>query len=169
MQGTLAQVDGRWELTFVRRLAHSPEKVWRTLTEPEHLAVWFPTAIEGDRAPGAPLRFVFRDGEGPPSDGEMLAYEPPWRLEYRWGDEILRFRVEPDGPGCVLTLVDVFDQLGKAARDAAGWHTCLDVLGHHLDGDLPPWPASARWADVHPGYVERFGPEAATIGPPASG
>lgn len=32
---------------------------------------------------------------------------------------------------------------GKAARDGAGWHTCLD-----------------------PGYVERFGPEGATVGPP---
>ena len=26
----------------------------------------------------------------------------------------------------------------------------------------------ARWGAVHPGYVARFGPEAATIGPPAS-
>lgn len=36
--------------------------------------------------------------------------------------------------------------------------------------DAPDAPASrpgARWAEVHPGYVERLGPEASTIGPPA--
>src|SRR5438270_11714902 len=98
MDGTLAQVeDGRWELTFVRRLAHPPEKVWRALTEPEHLAAWFPTDIEGDRAAGARLRFVFRNGEGPETDGEILLYDPPWGLVYRWGEEIIRFRIEPDG------------------------------------------------------------------------
>jgi uncharacterized protein YndB with AHSA1/START domain len=167
-EGTLAQVEGRWELRFVRRLPHPPEKVWRALTEPGHLAAWFPADMEGDRAAGARLRFVFRNGEGPAADGEMLAYDPPSLLEYRWGDEILRFRLEADGHGCVLTLVDVFDEVGKAARDAAGWHSCLDVLDHHLAGDRAPWPPERRWAEVHPGYVERFGPEAATLGPPGS-
>jgi uncharacterized protein YndB with AHSA1/START domain len=171
MDGTLAHVeDGRWELTFVRRLAHPPEKVWRALTEAEHLAAWFPTDIEGDRAAGARLRFVFRNGEGPDTDGEILRYDPPSHLVYRWGEEILRFGIEPDGGGgSVLTLVDVFAELGKAARDAAGWHTCLDVLCHHLAGEAPDWAPEGRWAEVHPGYVARFGPEAATIGPPASG
>ena len=91
MEGTLEQVDGRWQLRFVRRLAFSPERVWRALTEPQHLEAWFPTAIEGDRAAGAPLRFVFRHGEGPPCDGEMVTYDPPSALEYgyveRFGPE----------------------------------------------------------------------------------
>ena len=30
-------------------------------------------------------------------------------------------------------------EVGKAARDAAGWHACLDILGHHLAGEKPPW------------------------------
>jgi len=25
-------------------------------------------------------------------------------------------------------LLDTIDELGKAARDGAGWHACLDVL-----------------------------------------
>jgi uncharacterized protein YndB with AHSA1/START domain len=167
MDGTLDHADDRWELTFVRRLAHRPEEVWRALTEPEHLAAWFPTDIEGDRTAGAPLRFVFRNGEGPPTDGELLAYDPPSRLEYRWGEEILRFHLQPDGDGCLLTLVDVFDELGKAARDAAGWHACLDVLEHELAGEPAPWSPRERWQEVHEVYLERFGPEAATIGPPS--
>ncbi len=171
MEGTLERVGDRWQLRFERKLAHPPEKVWRALTEPEHLAAWFPSDIHGERAAGAPLRFVFRNGEGPPTEGGMLIYDPPSTLELRWEQEILRFEIHPDegrpdGDGCVLVFVDTFDDLGKAARDGAGWHACLDVLEHHLAGRQPPWSPEEHWADVHAGYVERFGPEAATIGPP---
>ncbi|PZG03110.1 SRPBCC domain-containing protein, partial [Nonomuraea aridisoli] len=43
--------DGRTTLRLQRRLPHPPEKVWRAITEPEHLAAWFPTTvtIDGDR------------------------------------------------------------------------------------------------------------------------
>ncbi|HSR24162.1 MAG TPA: SRPBCC family protein [Candidatus Eisenbacteria bacterium] len=167
MDGTLERRGGRWQLGFTRRLPHPPEKVWRALIEPEHLAAWFPAAIEGERAAGAPLRFVHRDGRGPTLDGVMLACDPPSLLELRWGDETLRFELRPDGAGTLLLFVNTFDQIGKAARDAAGWHACLDVLACHLDGEPPPWTPAERWQQVHEGYVARFGLEAATIGPPA--
>jgi hypothetical protein len=97
----------------------------------------------------------------------MLTYEPPSALEFEWGEEeTLRFDLEPDGDGTVLTFLNTFDELGKAARDAAGWHACLDLLEHRLAGEEPPWGPNERWAEVHAGYVERFGAEAATIGPP---
>jgi uncharacterized protein YndB with AHSA1/START domain len=166
--GQLEQNGDRWRLRFTRRLPHPPEKVWRALTEPEHLAAWFPTDIEGDRVAGAPLRFVFRKGEGPTIDGEMIAYEPPSVLELRWGsEETLRFELQPDGEGTVLTFLDTFDELGKAARDAAGWHACLDALAHHLDGAEAPGNPTDRWQQLHKSYIERFGPDASTIGPPA--
>lgn len=60
MYGTTEHLDdGRWRLRFVRTLPHPAEKVWRALTEPAHLAHWFPSTIDGERAAGAPLRFVF--------------------------------------------------------------------------------------------------------------
>jgi DNA-binding transcriptional ArsR family regulator/uncharacterized protein YndB with AHSA1/START domain len=168
MDGQLEQRDGRWRLRFTRRLPHPPAKVWRALTEPEHLAAWFPTTIEGERAAGAPLHFAHRDGAAPPIDGVMLAYEPPSLLELRWGDEeTLRFELRSDGSDTLLTFVNTFDQVGKAARDAAGWHACLDVLAYHLSQESPPWTPGERWQQVHESYVARFGPEAATIGPPA--
>jgi uncharacterized protein YndB with AHSA1/START domain len=167
VEGQLEQSDGRWRLRFTRRLPHPPEKVWRALTEPEHLAAWFPTDIEGKRVAGAALRFVFRNGEGPAIDGEMIAYDPPSVLELRWGnEETLRFELRPDGEGSVLTFLNTFDELGKAARDAAGWHACLDALAHHLDGTEAPAKPAERWQQLHRSYIERFGPEAATIGPP---
>jgi len=168
VEGQLQQSGDRWQLRFTRTLSHPPEKVWRALTEPERLAAWFPTDIEGERGPGAPLRFVFRNGEGPTIDGEMLVYDPPRVLELRWGDdETLRFELQPDDGGTRLTFVNTIAELGKAARDAAGWHTCLDVLAHHLDGQPLPWTSRERWSQVHEEYVAKFGPEAATVGPPA--
>jgi uncharacterized protein YndB with AHSA1/START domain len=166
VDGQLEQIGGRWRLRFVRRLPHPPEKVWRALTEPAHLEVWFPAEIRGERTTGAALSFVFRAGEGPTRDGQMLTYDPPSVLEFRWGDETLRFDLQPDGEGCVLTFVNTFDELGKAARDAAGWHVCLDVLGYHLDGQQAPWSSGEQWRQVHSAYVERLGPEASTTGPP---
>jgi uncharacterized protein YndB with AHSA1/START domain len=166
VHGALEHTDGRWRLTFTRRLRHSPEKVWRALTEPEQLLAWFPTDIEGERAPGAALRFRFRDGDAPAIDGEMIVFDPPSVLEFRWGnDETLRFELEPDAEGCLLTFVNTFDELGKAARDAAGWHACLDLLGYHLSGEPAPWTPQERWQEVHSSYVEHLGSEAAAIGP----
>ena len=163
--GVLSQNDGRYELRFVRRLAHPVDKVWAAITEPEGLGAWFPFDIEGERATGAPLRFVFREEEGSDFSGEMVEFSPKSAMELVWeDDETLRLELQPDGAGCVLTLINRFDEIGKAARDAAGWHACLDALEASLDGvDAPP----DRWGEVHPGYVERFGPEAATVGPPS--
>lgn len=61
--GDLEQLeDGRWQLRFTRSFRHPPEKVWRAISEPEHLARWFPTTIEGERVAGAVLRFAFPGG-----------------------------------------------------------------------------------------------------------
>jgi uncharacterized protein YndB with AHSA1/START domain len=167
MYGDLEQLDdGRWRLRFTRTLAHPQEKVWRAVTEPEHLAHWFPTTIEGERAAGAPLRFSFAAGEAPPFDGEMVVYDPPSVLELRWGTDILRLELRPAATGTELTLLDTLDERGKAARDGTGWHVCLDGLAAHLDGEPAAGGSLDTWPDLQPRYVERFGPEAATIGPP---
>lgn len=167
MYGTLDQLDdGRFQLRFTRSLAHPVDRVWRAITEPQHLAHWFPTTIEGERAAGASLRFSFPGGEAPPFEGEMLAYEPPSLMELRWGPDIVRLELRPIATGTHLTLLDILDERGKAARDGAGWHVCLDNLEADLRGGPDAGGRTAAWSDVHPHYVESFGPEAATIGPP---
>jgi uncharacterized protein YndB with AHSA1/START domain len=150
--GTLTREGDRWMLTFTRRLAHPREKVWRAVTEPAHLAAWYP-----------PLRFVSPAGDG--FDGQMLVFDPPEVMEFTWGADRLRIELRADGPGTLLTLTDTFDELGKAARDGAGWHECLDRLVSELDG-TPPRPWGERWGEVHPRYLTHLGPDAATIGPP---
>ncbi|HZD80079.1 MAG TPA: SRPBCC family protein [Actinomycetota bacterium] len=166
--GTLEPAGDRWRITYERRLAHPPEKVWRALTEAEHLAAWFPSTIEGDWEVGAPLRFVFPFEEAPVLEGTVLAYEPPRLLELTWGEDHLRFELTPEGGGCHLRFAVTIVELGKGARDGAGWHACLDALARHLDGDAPAAVRAARegWKEVHPAYVKSFGPEASVIGPP---
>jgi len=167
MQGQLEPDGQQWKLCFTRELSHPREKVWRALTEREHLRKWFPTDIEGERRSGAPLRFAFPNGEGPTLEGEMLVYDPPDLLELRWGDETLRFELQPHGQGTILTLVNTFEQIGKASRDAAGWHACLDTLQYVLGDQRVPWSETEHWQQLHASYVESFGAEASTIGPPS--
>ena len=162
--GDLEQVGGGWQLRFARPLAHRPEKIWQALTEPQELEAWFPTTIEGERRSGAALHFGFRGEPYDPFDGEMLAYEPPRLMEFRWGEDRLRFALEPDGDGARLTLLDQLAERGKGARDGAGWHVCLDNLERHLAGEPKGDPDA--WRPLNEAYNRRFGPEAATIGPP---
>ena len=162
--GQLQAAGDRWQLVFTRRLPHPPEKVWRAIPEAEHVSAWFPADIVGERRAGAPLTFVFREDEGPELPGEIRIFEPETLLEFTWSDEVLRFELEPDGGGgTVLRFVNTFADVGKAARDAAGWHACLDALEADLDGAAPP---EQRWDEVHPHYLERFPAEATTVGPP---
>jgi uncharacterized protein YndB with AHSA1/START domain len=169
VDGQLEESGGQWQLRFARRLAHPQDKVWRALTEPDHRDAWFPQRIEadGDWVAGAHLEFI---GDAVPEasfGGELLVYDPPHTLEMRWGTDVLRFGLAPDGDGTILTLINTLTDLGTAARTAAGWHTCLDTLAYSLAGQAPPWTGEQRWRRVHPSYVSRFGPEASAIGPPA--
>jgi hypothetical protein len=84
----------------------------------------------------------------------------------RWGPDVLRFELTPDGDGTALAFTATMQELGKAARDAAGWHTCLDRLVRELGGEQSPADSGERWRELNSAYTARFGPEASTIGPP---
>jgi uncharacterized protein YndB with AHSA1/START domain len=164
--GRLERGVRRVVLHFRRRLAHGPHEVWRAITGAEHLAAWFPSTIEGERKAGAPLHFGFRNEEAGPFDGEMLTFDPPRLMELLWGDETLRFELQSDGEGTLLAFSAGFEEIGKASRDGAGWHSSLDLLRYAIDGEEPPWPAADRWRQLRDSYIVRFGPEASTVGPP---
>jgi uncharacterized protein YndB with AHSA1/START domain len=166
--GTLEHVGDLSILRYERRVAHPQQRVWRAITEDAELATWFPTTIEGPRRAGRALHFSFREGEGQSFDGEMLAFVPPSLMELRWADDVLRFELEPDGErATILRLRVTFPEHGKAARDAAGWHVCLDQLVAACGGTTPRQDSTARWGAVHPAYVDRFGPAASALGPPS--
>jgi|1186.fasta_scaffold141022_2 uncharacterized protein YndB with AHSA1/START domain len=167
-EGTLERVGDRARLTYTRSLNHAPAKVWRALTETEHLAAWFPDgAPAGEFVEGATLQFGVNDKDGPKFDGKVVTADPPRVLEFVWGEDTLRFELTPEGKGTVLTFTDTFDEYGKAARDGAGWHACVENLVHELDGTQPPADGVAHWRGLYAEYQEYLGPEASTIGIPA--
>ncbi len=81
--GTLTRDGDRWTLTFTRKLAHSREKVWQAVTEPEHLAVWYPQGTWGERWRQVHPRYVTHLGPDastigpPPGWDEAAAEESP--------------------------------------------------------------------------------------------
>jgi uncharacterized protein YndB with AHSA1/START domain len=161
--GSYLTVGDRPAVRFERRLSHPVEAVWRAVTEPEELAHWFPAAVEID---GRRLRFTPADGAAPPADGEVLELEPPRRFAFTWGDERLELELEPDGDGCRLIFTHVLSTREQAARDAAGWHVCLDRLQDRLAGDAAEAPGgepTAEWRERYAEYERRGLPTGAPV------
>jgi hypothetical protein len=46
----------KWTLILVRELRHSPEKVWRALTDPAQLREWAPFEVDGAWLQSEPRR-----------------------------------------------------------------------------------------------------------------
>jgi hypothetical protein len=96
-------------------------------------------------------------------EGTISVFDPPRTLQFTWGEDLLRFELTPDDDGTVMTFTATMEQYGKAARDGAGWHVCLERLVIELDGRPGPGP---DWKPLFQHYQDAFGPEASTIGPP---
>jgi uncharacterized protein YndB with AHSA1/START domain len=160
MHGTYETIDDRPALRFERRLNHPVERVWRAISEPEELKAWFPSTVSGEIAPGASLTFTFEQGEAPAMHGEVTEHDPPRRLAFYWGDDHLRFELEPAGDGCLLRFTALLDARDKAARDAAGWHTCLDRLEAALAGAAA---GDDAWRELYAEYERRGLPTGAPV------
>src|SRR3954451_21982469 len=166
MHGTYEKVDGKPAVRFERRLAHPIEEVWRAVTEPGELAHWFPAQVSGELRRGGTLRFHHADGAAPDAEGEVTDYDPPRRLWFWWGSEHLRFDLEPEGDGTLLRLTHVLSTPEQAARDAAGWHVCLDRLDRALGGDdvtAPGGEPTGEWREHYEDYERRGLPTGAPV------
>lgn len=163
--------EGRTVLRFERVLEHPPDDVWTALTEPAELRTWHPSPFELEPTVGGAVRYLAPGGDalGP---GVVREYEPPHVLAYSWGEDDLRWELSPHSEGTLLVLTHTFDDRLKAARDAAGWHLCLDTLASSLAGADEPAPVGdasipVGWRDLNAAYEKRFDipPEKATPPP----
>jgi hypothetical protein len=73
-------------------------------------------------------------------------------LEYIWGEASLRWMLHALGDGCRLVFTHTFDDPATAARDAAGWESCLDRLQALLLG-APRGFDKKRWQLAFERYV----------------
>jgi uncharacterized protein YndB with AHSA1/START domain len=129
--------DGEtWTLVLVRELHHSPNKVWQALTDPNELRDWAP--YDADTNLGTAGTKVKLTTVGAPSphvvETTVKRADAPKVLEFEWGGGDLRWELQAHGAGTRLTLWAKIDRR-YIAMGAAGWHICLDVLDHLLDGD----------------------------------
>jgi hypothetical protein len=104
-------------------------------------------------------------------EGTVVAYAPPRLLAYTWGEDELRWELCPHEDGCLLRLTHSFDDRFKAARDAAGWHICLDVLERSVRSPRPTRAAEeprlpGDWKALNSEYERRFGIAPAQATPP---
>jgi uncharacterized protein YndB with AHSA1/START domain len=128
---TLLTDRGRPAIRLERRLPDPPEVVWQALTDREQLRSWFPcdVILSGGRwEVGAAITFPFpKEVLDLTLTGEVLEVEEPNVLAFTWGDDTLRFELAAEGDGTRLVLVDELPP-EAAARNAAGWESCLDRL-----------------------------------------
>jgi uncharacterized protein YndB with AHSA1/START domain len=153
--------DGeKWTLVLVRELRHPPEKVWRAITEPEHLREWAP--FDADRSLGTVgttvnLTWV---GTARVSEARVTRADAPKVLEFH----DIRWELEPLGSGTRLTLWHSIDRR-FISWGAAGWHICLDVLERLLLGEPIGriFGADAMkfsgWQRLNAEYAKQFGIE----------
>jgi uncharacterized protein YndB with AHSA1/START domain len=156
----------RWTLTMTREVEHPPAKVWRALTDPVHLREWAPFEIDRSLADeGSFALTMVGVPAAEPMACRVIRAEAPRLLEYTWGNDLLRWELQPTANGTRLTLRHLLEQDGTwAPKIAAGWHICLDVMEHALDGRpigriVASEARQFGWERLNAEYAERFGVE----------
>jgi uncharacterized protein YndB with AHSA1/START domain len=164
--GAGIEKDGeKWTLVLVRDLRHSPEKVWRALTDPAELREWAP--FDADASLGTAGATVKLTTVGAPTvhvtETKVTRAEAPKVLEYSWGGADMRWELEAQGGGTRLTL---WHNIGRKfiAMGAAGWHICLDVLDRLVDGKpigriVGGEAMKFEWQRLNAEYSKQFGVE----------
>jgi uncharacterized protein YndB with AHSA1/START domain len=125
------------------RIDASVDKVWRAVTEPEHVSRWFGRLkLDGDAG-----TISWPDRQPIPIRRESV--DPQRSVSYRWNNDdalgtapealdettatVFTFTLEPDGAGTRLTVVETGFDLTSDPRanldsHARGWTTELDEL-----------------------------------------
>jgi uncharacterized protein YndB with AHSA1/START domain len=168
-------------VVFERLLPGPIERVFDYLWNEEKRKLWFTT---GAMPTQVGTRFTMRwkhstyspnpsqppdwaremDEKGHSDSMTLLAYEPPYRLAYTFGEvknptdtPEVEFVLKPEGDKVrlILTHTKVPDR-DYALGVSRGWHSHLDVLEHRLRGETPPgfWDIWRKYDGV---YDKRYG------------
>jgi uncharacterized protein YndB with AHSA1/START domain len=97
--GAEVRKDGdKWTLLLVRDLPHPPARVWKALTDPEHLREWAP--FDSDRNLGTVGTATLSTVGAPAprvTETRVKRADPPKVLEFSWGGQDIR-PSSPPGP-----------------------------------------------------------------------
>jgi len=132
------------------------------LTDPASLREWAPFDADRNLASVGPVKLSTVGTPTPNiSDTQVTRAEAPTLLEYRWGENDMRWQLEPSGDGTRLTLWHNIDR-GFISMGAAGWHICLDVLDRLVGGDpigriVGGEAMKFGWPRLNTEYAKQFG------------
>ena len=136
------------------RIAASVEKVWRAITDPEHVSRWFGRLSLDGAGAGATGGIAWPDRD--PIPLRVEASEEPRMVSYRWNNDdalgtppeefdldrstVFTFTLEPLADGTQLTVVETgfdrtSDPAGNMRSHGDGWTSELDKLVALLEGD----------------------------------
>lgn len=162
--GEITRGHGHTSLRFTRDLAHAPEKVWRAVTESEHMRWWMPVDMIGGRATGSTVAMVFwpdlveKKGLEPDAGTATIqVWDPPHAFEWVWHGSTIRFEIAPAADGCRLQLLVNFDDgdPDTIVDNAGGYHLWMDHLATLLNtgsstpiADADPRPLHKQYRGV---------------------
>lgn len=173
MSGYAEKIDDN-TIRFVRLLPGPIERVFAYLWEEDKRKTWFTSGAMPTKAGESftqtwkhseyspnkstpPERMKDVDEKGHTSTNTLLAYEPPRRLAYTFGQgSEVEFLLEPEGDKVRLTLThSKLPDRNYTLNVSGGWHSHLDVLEMHLKGETPPgfWVV---WRKVEGAYDSRI-------------
>ena len=157
--GTLRADGERCAVRFERLYDATPSELWGALTDAEQLRGWMANEVRIDARPGGEFEFRFGEADTEWAAGRVVAAEPPRLLELDWTfpgepQSVVRFELEPRGPGTLLVLDHRQLARDSGASYSAGWHAHLDLLDAQLTGGPEPdW--AARYTELKPDYDRR--------------
>ena len=124
-------------ISFEFDLHHSPEKVWRALTDPVLVAEWLLPVVDLELEPGA--AFTFKAQPQPGWDGivncRFLEIEAHRKLSWKWVvgdiDTVVTFTLTPTASGTRLSLLQAGfkpDQKQNFGGARYGWRMMAGKL-----------------------------------------
>ncbi|TAN22856.1 MAG: SRPBCC domain-containing protein [Actinomycetota bacterium] len=126
-------------LRFDKFFNHSPDVVWRVLTEPDLVERWWAST---DIQPEVGHKFMMDMGPWGTQLCEVLAAEPAQLIRYSFGvgtlNSVITWRLVPEGSGTTLLLehdgFDLGSAMGKRAYEGMGegWPNVLSRIGESI-------------------------------------
>ncbi len=81
------------------------DRVWRLMTEAEHLGTWFGDAgAEIDLRPGGAMRLKWE--KYGTVECEVVAVDPPTKFSYRWQEQLVEFTLTPVDDGTRVKVLE---------------------------------------------------------------
>lgn len=131
-------------LVFRRHYGKPLEKVWAALTLPERLTDWFAEAKLERLEVGAVMELYFT-GADYRSIAKITDLDPPRTIAWIWSEvdgskpSHVRFDLQPDGEGTLLTLTHSGLPAEEAKGVDSGWHAHLEAIEDAVEGVFTPW------------------------------